>query len=330
MFKRNIKNKKNMFILLSPLHFYITETLIKYLNIKEVVIVCTEELKDLVKGKYENVIIMEYPKKIDKEIKKILILKKNLFFKIKEKFEAIYTPMDYDIYIQAFLKNNKFNEINLFEEGGTLYYLLTENRSRNIFVKKIKKILKFILGLECTENILTSNKIKDAYMFFPDELKSFNSKIHYIDLNLIIERNGEKIEVENKYKNVDYLILTQPLTEDGITTNKIEVEVIRKFIQPEKNYLIKLHPRDSEEKYEEILSLGNVKLLDNKYQNIPYQVLHYSLNPKNIVSHFSSVLYTTPSIREDFKRIALVRNLKNEKILETVKIMSKYINIEIR
>ncbi len=330
MLKKNIKNKKDIFVILSPLHFYISKTLIKYLNIEEVVIVCIEELKELVKGKFENIVIMEYPQKKDKGIKRLLILKKNLFFNIKEEFETIYIPMDYDIYIQAFLKNNKFNRINLFEEGGTLYYLLTENRSRNIFIKKIKKILKFILGLECTENILTSNRIKEAYMFFPKELKNFNPKIHYIDLNLIIERNGERIEVEDKYKNIDYLILTQPLTEDGLTINKIEVEVIKNFIQPEKKYLIKLHPRDSEEKYKEILSLDNVKLLDNKYQNIPYQVLHYSLNPKNIVSHFSSVLYTTPSIREDFKRIALVKNLKNEKILETVKIMSKYINIEIR
>lgn len=327
------KGYKNIFIIITPLHLWLTNILIKELKLENVLIISQNyKIYKELKNKGLETILYKTPEFQENYLYKL----KELFLKIifNYKFpklycEKIFIPGDTSLYTQLLLKKINYEELNIIEEGGILFNKINELNIKK-YIQVIKIILKFLMGVERNIKLLESKKIKKAFVFFPSELKKFNSKIQYKDLSKIIKKNIEKIEVEEEYKNIDYLILTQPLTEDRLTTDKIEIEIIKKFIQKEKNYLIKLHPRDKKEKYKEILSLDNVKLLDNKYQNIPYQILHYSLNPKNIVSHFSSVLYTTPTIRKDFKRIALVKELKNEKIFETVNIMSKYIEIEIK
>ena len=137
-------------------------------------------------------------------------------------------------------------------------------------------------------------------------------------------------KIEETSNRIDYILLTQPLTEDKLVKNNLEVEIIKKIIIEDKKYLIKIHPREKEEKYKELLELPNVEFLPSKYKNVPYQALHYKLNPKGIITFFSSILYTIPQIDNDFERIALVKELKNEKIIHSVEIMSKYIKIKIR
>lgn len=324
-------NKKYLFILSSPLHVCIMKCLIKELNLENITIVYKKELENIIPQKYKNRYILYYPKIKHTYLDKIINLLKNMKNKnLKSNYEIVFIPDDQDIYIQILLKNIKYKELNFIEEGGTLFYKLNKQRSRSRSTAILKYIAKKTLNLDLVTDILQSKNIKKAYVFFPEKLRHYNNAVEYIDLNLILKDKIEKLEVETKFVTIDYIILTQPLTEDGIEKNNKEVEIIKKFITPNKNYLIKLHPRDNIEKYKEILELSNVEALGAKYQYIPYQVIHYSLNPKNLVTHFSSVLYSVPKIREDFKRIALVKDLTNKKILESVMMMAEDIEIEIQ
>lgn len=253
--------------------------------------------------------------KLYKQIKKINLISENLFI-----------PNDNNIYVQLLIKRISYQTLCFYEEGGTLFYKVAY---KNKTLKRYSlKFLKSILGIENTTNILTSKDIKKAYVFFADELRKYNSKIEYINLEKILIKYIPKIEETSN--RIDYILLTQPLTEDKLVKNNLEVEIIKKIIIEDKKYLIKIHPREKEEKYKELLELPNVEFLPSKYKNVPYQALHYKLNPKGIITFFSSILYTIPQIDNDFERIALVKELKNEKIIHSVEIMSKYIKIKIR
>lgn len=319
----------SIFIILTPLQLYLAEILIKELNKERVFFIVNIKLKDQTKKYLEkDILYIEEPDFQDSYKKKIKLLIK-LYKQIKKinlTCEDLFIANDNNIYVQLLMKKINYKNLFFYEEGGTLFYKIAYKNKK--IKKYFLKFLKSILRVENTTNILTSKDIKKAYVFFSEELRKYNSKIKYVNLEKILIKYIPKIEEpQNK---IDYILLTQPLTEDKLVKNNLEVEIIKKIILKDKKYLIKIHPREKEEKYSELLKLPNVKFLSSKYKNVPYQTLHYELNPKGIITFFSSILYTIPQINNDFERVALVKELKNEKIIQSVEIMSKYIKIKIR
>lgn len=310
---------RDLFIVLSPLNLYIMNILVRKLKLNEISVITTKNFNEQLKNKkIKEVIIIDLPLHQENYIMKFFkILKIYFTFKNKSHYNKVFIPSDYNILVQIILKKIRINELNYYEEGGTLFYKINE-RSRNKIKEKLKSSLKFLLGVERTTGILTSKFIRHAYIFFPQKLKEYNPDINYVDLKDFIIKERLEIEIEKKYIECDFLILTQPLTEDKLCNDFLEVKSIEKFIEKDKKYIIKLHPRDNKEKYKKLLQLKNVLLLPEEYKNTPYQILHYNLKPKNIVSHFSSVLFSVDSIGNDFKRIALVKELNNKEIEKSI------------
>lgn len=313
-----------IFIVLSPLNYYLMNAIIKYEKYKKITVITTIEYKDLIKNA-NKIIIVDLPRYQDNIFKKILSLFLINMIKLEEQHNNLFIPTDYNIFIQLIIKKIKFNHIHYYEEGGTLFYKINE-RSKNKIIEYFKGILKKILRVEQTRGVLTAKKLERAYVFFPNFLKKYNSNLEYIDMKNLLFKDNLDINVEEKFKNFDYIILTQPLTEDKFCQGLKEIEILKKFINNKNSYLIKIHPREKKEKYKELLKEKNIKLLPEKYNKIPYQVLHLSLNPKNIVSFFSSVLFTIDSNNKDFKRIALVKQLKNKNIEKSIEIMKEYLD----
>ncbi len=317
---------KNVFIVLNPLNKYIMDILIKELNFKKNIVITSHKLmKTMNKSEYEKIIIVDLPLHQDNLIKKTgKMINLILNFEIVGEVDKVFIPSDYNILNQLILKKIKYNEVNYYEEGGTLFYKLYE-KSKNKLKENLKYFLKWIVRVEITKGILTSKEIKNAYVFFSKELRKYNNKINYIDLSEMIRKNNgiKNIKVSTKYLNPDYVILTQPLTEDSLCKNYLEVKAIENFIEKDKKYIIKFHPRDDKNKYRNITKLVNVLELPEELNEIPYQILHYKLNPKGIVSHFSSVLYTVMDSNKNFERIALVKKLGNESIVQSVELMKK-------
>lgn len=321
--------KNNLFIVLSPLNYYLMDYIVKYEKLDKIVVMTTKYYENKIKEFFnpEKLILIDIPPHQENYKKKLLTLIRLNFinFKIKE-YEKVFIPSDYNIMIQMILKKIYYQELIYVEEGGTLFYKINE-KNRNKIYEKIKLILKRILGLELTSGILTSKKIKKAYVYFPDFFKKYNSNIDYIDLkNIVIEKNSN-LKIDYRLKNCDGIILTQPLTEDKICQNYEEVNVLLDYLSPQKNYYLKLHPREKKEKYLKLLERKNIKLFPEEYNKIPYQILHSLIRPKSIISFFSSVLFSVDSYSDkEFKRVSLVKKLNNKSILESVEIMKRYLN----
>jgi len=318
----------NLFIVTSHLHVFLVDILVKYLDLKNVTIFTKKEFKHFFHD--YNVYVYYFPGLNENRILKLPKLLYNYFSVDKKHYDSVYIPNDSNPFNQALLKNIDYYDLIYYEEGATAFYKIQEqmnnkNQSRSMF-------LKSILGLEQTKTVLTSKKIKKAYVFLEEILKKISPDIEFINLSNIVKEKYQfsKMNIDQEFLNPDYLIATQPLTEDYYCKNFEEVEAIEEFIKNNlnKRIVLKVHPRERLNKYSNIIrDYGNVLLLPEKYNVYPYQILHFSLLPTNIVSFFSSILLTVESTNPLFKRISLVSLLKNNnEMKEIMKEYKKYVD----
>ena len=313
--------KITLFIVLTPLHVYITKILIKYLDIVDYKILTTNKYINYFNTK--DSMIFDIAELQESRIKKLLKLLKLKFTIKQQRFNKVFIPSDANPYIQVVLKKIIFDELNYFEEGGTLLYRIKENVSNKPQIKK--SFVKKMLGINDIDNVLKDTRIQNAYVFFPKLLKTFTKNINLIDLSPIINNTIiEEVNIDEKYFNPDILIFTQPLTEDGYCKNYDEIKVIEEFIKnnQDKNIIIKLHPRDKIKSYD-YLKKYDIIFMPDIYQTIPYQIMHARINPVIIVSFFSSILFSVPSIRKDFKRISLINYIDNQDVQNVVREIEK-------
>lgn len=319
--------KVNLFIALTPLHVFVVKILIKHLDIKNYKVLIT---KEYIKYFNENdTIIFDIAEFNDQKLLKLLKLLKLKLSKIRYQnllYDKVFIPSDANPYIQIILSKIKFDELIYYEEGGTLLYKINELIYNKPQVRNIA--LKKMIGLSNIDNVLKDQRIKKAYVFFPGILSTFNKKIEFKNLEDIIYKYKIDLNypiIETKYQNPDILIFTQPLSIDRYCTNQAEILAIEEFIRDnmDKKILIKLHPRDELKDYI-FLNKYNIEFMPNEYQEIPYQVLHSDINPKKIVSFFSSVLFSVPKIRNDFERISLINMIPETKIKKIVLKMKEY------
>lgn len=206
-----------------------------------------------------------------KKNKLIKYLEMYLLYRNLEKFLIKEELINKDIYMQDDVSYSQFflNHINkcyLLENGLANYKenILFEANKRFMNKNKIKifrdKILKRskyrykIFGL--------SNKIEKIYLTGIEKVpKIIESKTIIIDLKQIWDKlsyykkqeilkifNFEDLGIINKLNN-KILLITQPLSEDGIITEKEKIKIYKEITSKYKdeNIVIKRHPREKTE-----------------------------------------------------------------------------------
>lgn len=230
---------------------------------------------------------------------KIYLLYRSLEkFIIKEKLinKPIYMQ-DNMSYSQFFL--NHMEECYLLEDGLVNYYVKKEylqekfnlKDMRDRYLKKCKKKYpKF--GL--------SDKIKKIYLTGIAEIPEIiKNKVEIVNLKekwkqLSFEEQEEILKIFD-LKNSDLikwqklenkaLLITQPLSEDGIISEKEKIEIYKEIVEKNKseNIMIKSHPREKTD-YRNIFP--NIELIEGKF---PLEILMLlGINFKEVITIFST------------------------------------------
>lgn len=261
-------------------------SLIKFYNKKEKVVYFLEEIDiDGLNLANLNVIILNNFKKGNYLLKKYKKweISNNLLKKLNE-IEEIYLQ-DHITYSQFFL-NNFIRKIYLLEEGILNY---NDNILKNEFEKKIEKVRIFHnIKKSIIEKIKKdykrfglSEKIEKIYLTgllpIPNLIKD---KVEIININELwnnLSQKGkkeildvfnieiEKIQIFDKDDKKN-LLLTQPLSEDKIITEKEKVEIYREIIEKQnvRKIYIKAHPREKTN-YKEVFKNFNIEVIENTF-----------------------------------------------------------------
>ncbi len=261
-------------------------SLIKFYNKKEKVVYFLEEIDiDGLNLANLNVIILNNFKKGNYLLKKYKKweISNNLLKKLNE-IEEIYLQ-DHITYSQFFL-NNFIRKIYLLEEGILNY---NDNILKNEFEKKIEKVRIFHnIKKSIIEKIKKdykrfglSEKIEKIYLTgllpIPNLIKD---KVEIININELwnnLSQKGkkeildvfnieiEKIQIFDKDDKKN-LLLTQPLSEDKIITEKEKIEIYREIIEKQnvRKIYIKAHPREKTN-YKEVFKNFNIEVIENTF-----------------------------------------------------------------
>lgn len=268
-------------------------------------------------------------------------------------FMTTYTGVFYPI-AKACKKNGI--TLNLYEEGLSTYKLkLVKEKSvierladkvfrRKVFIKpkvghesvlvstvvkpsKVREIKS--LGIRIIESIKNELKYKmfsgfdQAFVTYPEKMsrvvkvKKFmhDYKLHYY-MNEVVQKESSRIEANLLDENA--LFISQPMYHTALTEQEY-VDMVYKFLErlPDKNILIKFHPRETEDKKEYfrskfISSKKNIIFIegDNGLQ-FPIEILLYSSKIKKIIGFSSTSIIYAPLINKKLECICLF-NVINE------------------
>lgn len=189
-------------------------------------------------------------------------------------------------------KNNKFSEINMVEEG-TLTYML----GNYDIVDNIRFYADFIGKTVLNRRFLNPNILNAIYLFQPNlyngELSHKLKKIPSLKISINIQKLLNHIfnfEEQGNFVSSKYLFFDQSFSIDG---NRLisEFEVVKSIsdILPRDEILIKLHPRDSKDKYKSF----NINVNSS---NFPWELIYYNyfkdIKNKVLISVSSSSVFT--------------------------------------
>lgn len=190
-----------------------------------------------------------------------------------------------------------YKEVNLFNEKKLSYLKINRNLRRimNYFLYKSKK---YIYGLDTTiEKVFISSEFKD--MPLPNEIRK---KIEVLNLEELWNKKSKEEKeyilkifgfVKPDIKNMEILLLTQPLSEDGVLSEKEKIELYRKIAQNysgEKIY-IKPHPREKSD-YKNIFN--ECIVIDRDFPIELFFLL--GINIKRVVTIFSTSIFNKKNI----------------------------------
>ena len=248
--------------------YFIDEELKEELNLSKYKVIW---LKNLKKSNYllEKYKKWQYNNKLLKEIAEI---------------DELYLQ-DHIKFSQFFLNN--FNGKAILLEDGTINYnekILSEEKNKklkkikiNHFMKKVivekikKEYRRFGLSEKIQEIYLTGllpipdlikNKVKIINISDEWEKLSKKDKEEILRVFKISSKSFENLKVE---KN-KVLLLTQPLSEDKIITEKEKIDIYREILlkENEKNIYIKAHPREKTN-YKEVFKEFNINIIENSF-----------------------------------------------------------------
>jgi len=313
-------NNNNCFIAYSPLHVFLIDVIIEHLKMKRVTVYLPYYINYSFVSENIKVARYFYGGTGVGRYKKLLFFILNFIYVRKSSFNHLYVSNDADPFVMLFEKKFSYNILNFIEEGVTAFGRIQHKKSPNVF-RSNSNFLKKIFGIERNDIALSSPNISRAFVFFPSLLEDFRPDIEYIDLGNILNNNSIYLSQSwgvllREFKNIDILIATSPFTENGHCANFQEVDVIESVIYNNKSKIIvlKLHYRDSVEKYNRLIAkYKNVRILPRELNGVPYQALHCQLNPELLFAFHSSILFTIPSMRENFKRVSMLKLIDTDR-----------------
>ncbi|MBM6691185.1 hypothetical protein H9X75_08980 [Fusobacterium mortiferum] len=252
---------------------------------KKIIYFLNEELKKEIYFDESKVIWIKEYKEFNYLIRKYKQWRlNNKLINLLENIEMIYLQ-DHISYSQFFLNN--FNKNIYLLEDGTMNYnrkILEEENNREIkkirinhFIKKViiekrkkdykrfglsEKIKKvYLTGLFSTPDLI-KNKVEIINLSEKWEALTRNEQNEILEVFNISTEKLEKLRLEKG----KVLLLTQPLSEDGIVTEEEKIEIYREIImkQSKKNIYIKAHPREKTN-YKEVFKEFNIKTIENSF-----------------------------------------------------------------
>ncbi|MGY0393730.1 glycosyltransferase family 52 [Fusobacterium sp. SYSU M8A802] len=207
------------------------------------------------KKKIENVFVFK-PTSIKKNIIKYYITKIILYlYIVKKTFNKEIEFYGNDNLVYSIFRNKGYF---LLEDGIINYQLIEKNN------EIIKKIIK--LQNPFYKSYGYSKKVKKIYLTGLAEIPiKIKNKVEVVNLKELWEKKNknEKKEIleifgiDNKIssymQNKNIILYTQPLSEDGIISEKEKIELYSKIIlkYPKNKLILKIHPRERT-KYEDI------------------------------------------------------------------------------
>jgi hypothetical protein len=300
---------KNCFIVYSPLHAYIADSIISCERLENVDVYMPKAFNFKFVNSV-NIRFFYYGGSQVSQLTKLWYFFLDFILMRSNYYEKLYIPNDADPFVMLLEKRFEYGELNYIEEGST-YLSRIQFRNNQDDFKSRTSSLKDLFKIDNHDIALSSKKIKKAYVFFPKLLSNFVKNTELVDLNKLLSKfnNIHNIDFSKikKYIGADLMLLTQPLTEDGHCSNLDEVDAIMKVVKDNqtKRIVIRLHYRDDISKYLEVSKYSNVIIM-NEFLDIPYQALHPILKPKSIYSFISSVLFSVDSQYSNFIRVSMV------------------------
>lgn len=266
-------------------------------NWEQSIFILDEPLYDKVCKKMEKIKIYKYR---DLSYKKHLILfyieKFRLFFylfKMKILGDSSYYLYGEDMMMSYFYKKRK---IHLIEDGTWSYKIREEEKS---FLKRLKRLVRlenpfynfsgednsvekiYLTGLgKIPTSIKKKVEIINLKKLWEEKTIEERSKIlNFFDINL------EKLK---RIKSKKYLLLTQPLSEDGTLNEKEKIEIYSNILSNYdlKNIVIKVHPREKLD-YKNIFP--EVEILDEYFPVELFKI--FNIEPEKVITIFSSAVF---------------------------------------
>ncbi|GEM_PF-4663159 len=312
-----MKKNNNLFIIDTPLHLLISQVIAIHFNIKPFLFCTEENLKTLPffdHTLWKEIFSVNSYKRIN--LLRLLLGKLEI---PDSHFQNIFIFNDFRAFNQILLKSLDYSNLIYIDDGFTAgdYNLRKSGFKKNKGLKGLtKKMAKKFLGLQPTSHLLLHERINEVYLFYPHLIENFRCEVK--DLGKIISSHSDYVEhLSQKIslppelpREPDYLILTQPLTRDGITKKYEERKVVDLFLDaiPTKStVIIKPHPFDTSY-FHNIKRREGIYVLES-LKFIPYELLHARIRPKRLVSFWSTALLTAPLFYSTHP-ISLASNLK--------------------
>lgn len=237
------------------------------------------------------------------------------YFKLYKKYRRIEKILNRNnflnknIFLQDHLENSSYflermENCFLLEDGLANYDINKLNKENQLLERiKINKIFKEKIIKKINKKYKSfglSNKVKKIYLTGIAEIPEIiKDKVEIINLKekweqLSLEEQEEILKIFN-LKNSDLikwqklknkvLLITQPLSEDGIITEKEKIEIYKEVIEKNKleNIMIKPHPREKTN-YKKFFP--DVELIEGKF---PLEILMLlGINFKEVITIFST------------------------------------------
>jgi N-acetyllactosaminide alpha-2,3-sialyltransferase len=234
----NSRSKNNLFICYTPFHLNIAYSIIKKMNHKSNILVYLPSVGNK-KNKYYYIQSKKYYKITYSRIIKSSYIKdfiylNNLAKQIKD-INIVYTGNLKTMYSRLLLSIIKYNSLCTFDDGVGHYY-----KSPYFSNTDEKIISKIFLRKNFYYSYLLSN-VKLHFTLYPN--KTINHKTIKLDYNTVCN-SDLCLNISNKYA----LFLSRPLSEEGIMSNEIEIDLYKKIIKCEKIDYIQLHPSEKSNK----------------------------------------------------------------------------------
>lgn len=251
------------------------------------------------------------------------------FIKFKLKKDNITVYGQDHLFGCSFFKD--YFAFKIIEDGLSFYDYIPVLKKKLNDENKVKKILKKILksyphhGLDIKTKTIYMSEMKEIPKEFKQkEIIKFDIKkmwenktqIQKDKILTFLEINREEFR---KIKELNSLLITQPLSEDGYITEKEKVQIYKKICNGNKNIIIKPHPREKTEykKYfKEALILGNnfpiefILLLDIEVSQV---LTLFSTAAFSLKKYYDIEFYGTYNVEKLEKNFGIIKHEKINK-----------------